>query len=138
MNRMVYAWVAILVLAGCDAQPTVPQPVTAQNNVQKVKSPDGKIEGVIEGTPAPGSRFARLQIGMGQRQAEELVGPPTDTDSHITGKQFIPFYFGGDSHRVVGFYRNQGRLEFAPSHFAGTANRLVKIVHNPAESGYAH
>lgn len=57
-----------------------------------VKSVDGSFEGEIVGTPAANSKFAKLKIGMRQREVEDLIGPPTDEDGHITGKGFIPFF----------------------------------------------
>ena len=53
-------------------------------------------EGDITGKPAANSKFTKLQIGMGMRQVTDLVGQPTDQGAYITGKAFIPFFFGGD------------------------------------------
>ena len=53
-------------------------------------------EGEITGMAAPNSKFPQLQIGMGFRQVTDIAGPPTDQGAYITGKAFIPFYFGGD------------------------------------------
>ena len=130
-SPMMAVWIGLL-MSGCGPQANDP------GAPHKERSADGKLEGDIVGVARPGSRFAQLRIGMSQREAEDLVGRPTDTDSHITGKQFIPFYFGGDAYRVVEFFKGQGQLEFAPRSFASQANALVRIVNNPAESGYAH
>ncbi len=126
--------IAVAAVCGC-----APQGGTqiAQDGSHKERSADGKIEGDVVGYAAPGSRFARLHIGMSQRQAEDIVGRGNDSGSHITGKQFIPFYFGGDQYRVVSYYKGEGQLEFAPRDFMGQANTLLKIVNNPAETGYA-
>lgn len=64
--------------------------------VRIVKSRDGSFDGEIIGTPAPNSKFAKLEIGMGRSEVRDLIGSPNDTSGHITGKQFIPFYFGAD------------------------------------------
>ena len=65
---------------------------------QKVKGL-GNWEGEITGKPAPNSRFTKLQIGMSMRQVTDLVGQPTDQGAYITGRAWIPFYFGSDRHR---------------------------------------
>jgi hypothetical protein len=70
-------------------------PSPSSPGVRIVKSRDGSFDGEIIGTPAPNSKFAKLEIGMGLRQVEDLIGRADDTDSHIRGKQFIPFFFGG-------------------------------------------
>jgi len=62
---------------------------------QKVKGLDG-WEGEIIGNPAPGSKFGQLKIGMSSKQAMDIAGTPTDQSSCITGKAFIPFFFGSD------------------------------------------
>jgi hypothetical protein len=67
---------------------------------QKVKGL-GDWEGEITGKPAPGSKFTQLQIGMPMRQVMDLIGQPSDQGAYITGKAWIPFYFGSDRHRYV-------------------------------------
>jgi hypothetical protein len=103
---------------------------------QKVKGIND-FEGEITGIPAPGSRFAQLQIGMGMRQVVDILGPPSDQGAYITGKAFIPFYFGSDRSRFELFYRGQGRLIFAGG-AVGTYTRgnLIWIINSAAESGY--
>lgn len=96
-------------------------------------------EGEIFGTPAKNSKFKSLQIGMSMRQATEIAGQPTDEGAYITGKAFIPFYFGGDKHRFELAYKGQGRLIFAgDSAWIGMSSTgsLIKIIHDPKDSGY--
>jgi SmpA / OmlA family len=103
--------------------------------VRAVKSADGLIDGEIVGTPAPGSKFAQLQIGMTREQVENLIGRPNDTDSRITGKQFQPFYFGGDTQRTEAFYNNEGQLTFSNIHPDNAADTLIRIMVNPEAAG---
>ena len=107
-------------------------------NVTKVKSQDGSIDGEIIGSVRPGSKFSRVQIGMGLRQVEDLIGQPNDTAAHITGKAFIPFYFGGDTAMTEVFYKGEGQLSFARANIGTSVEQLVRIVVNPGETGYAH
>jgi outer membrane protein assembly factor BamE (lipoprotein component of BamABCDE complex) len=53
-------------------------------------------EGEISGKPAPGSKFTKLRIGMSMKQVTDLVGQPTDQGTYITGKAWIPYYYGSD------------------------------------------
>ena len=98
----------------------------------------GDLEGEITGIPAPGTKFTRLQIGMGMKEVVDLIGPPTDQGAYITGKAFIPFYFGGDRHRVEFVYKAQGRLVFAGGGGYGdySGGRLIWIIHSAREVGY--
>lgn len=94
-------------------------------------------EGEITGKPGPRSQFTKLQIGMSMRQVTDLIGPPTDRGAYITGKAFIPFYFGSDRHRYEFVYKNQGRLIFAGGSLGDlTGGNLTWIIHNGTEPGY--
>lgn len=97
----------------------------------------GGWQGEITGKPAPGSNFTKLQIGMSMKQATDLVGQPTDSGAYVTGKAWIPFYFGSDRHRYELVYKGRGRLIFAGGSVANyTGGNLIWIIHNANESGY--
>ena len=103
---------------------------------RKVKGRDG-WEGEITGRPAANSRFTRLEIGMPMKQVTDLLGPPTDHGVYMSGKAWIPFYYGSDRHRHELVYRGQGRLIFAgPSTFQYGSGNLIWIIHNPNEAGH--
>jgi hypothetical protein len=103
---------------------------------QKVKGL-GDWEGEITGKPAPGSKFTKLQIGMSMRQVTDLVGRPTDEGAYMTGKAWIPFYWGSDRHRYEMVFKNQGRLIFAGGSLGDySGGNLIWIIHNPTEGGY--
>ena len=145
IGRFVVVAVLLASLAGCASKgtestegSTAGQPAAASGSSRMVKSTDGSFEGEIVGTPSPRSKFAQVRIGMREREVESLIGPPDDTDSHITGKSFIPFFFGGDTHRTEAFYKGEGILTYSPQHFAGEANTLIRIIVDPSERGFAH
>ncbi|MDB5732818.1 MAG: hypothetical protein JWQ03_2713 [Variovorax sp.] len=95
------------------------------------------FEGEITGNPAPGSKFTQLQIGMSTKQVTDLIGPPTDQGAYVTGKAWIPFYFGADRHRFEMAYKGQGRLIFAGGGMGNfSSGNLIWIIHNPNETGY--
>lgn len=103
---------------------------------QKVKGLND-FEGEITGKPAPGSKFTQLRIGMGMRQVADIAGKPTDEGAYITGKAWIPFYFGSDRHRFEMVYKGQGRLIFAGGSLGDyTGGNLIWIIHNANEAGY--
>lgn len=102
---------------------------------QKVKGLND-WEGEITGKPAPGSKFTQLKIGMPLKQVTDLVGPPTDQGSYMTGKAWIPFNFGSDRYRHEVVYKGQGRLIFAGSAGFDTNAHLIWIIHSANEQGY--
>jgi hypothetical protein len=73
---------------------------------------------------------------MGMKEVYDTIGQPTDTDSHITGKGFNPFYYGGDTHRIVAKYKGQGRITFTRDHAFSDTMRVMEIEYDPSEKGY--
>ncbi len=90
----------------------------------------------LNGKPRPGSKFAKLRSGMSRQEVQGLIGPPTSTTGHITGKQFIPFYYGGDTYRSDWYYKGEGELTFSQRYYRSSAEGLIYIRVNPKESGY--
>jgi hypothetical protein len=131
-------------LVGCQTAPKSESSTTSSTKAQAptaAKAPEAKSgdakEGEIVGTPAKNSKFTKLKIGMGMKEVTDLIGQPTDQGAYVTGKAFIPFYFGGDRYRHELVYKGQGRLVFAGGSVGNLgAGRLIRIVHNANESGY--
>ena len=99
--------------------------------------PAKTAEAAKPAVPIPAdSPFAKVKVDMSMKEVYDLIGQPTDTSSHITGKQFIPYYYGGDTHRVEAIYKGQGRIVFAPPHAFTGDLRVVEINYDPKERGY--
>lgn len=130
---------------GAAAGPKSTAGMNAQGEVvdsKKVESGSGERvkgindwEGEITGKPAPGSKFTQLKIGMGYREVVDIMGPPSDQGAYITGKAWIPFYFGSDKYRFELLYKNVGRLIFAGAAGGGSGN-LIWVIHNANEVAY--
>ena len=94
-------------------------------------------EGEITGKSTPASKFNKLKIGMSMRQVTDLIGQPTDQGSYVTGKAWIPYYFGSDRHRYEMVYKNQGRLIFAGGSLADlSGGNLIWVINNRNEPQY--
>ena len=106
-------------------------PPVAKPPVRSVTSADGLVKGEIVGIPAPASKFSQLQIGMTLEQVERLIGMPDKSDSRITGKQYQPFYFGGDTQRTEAYYKGEGHLTFSNSRPDSAADTLIRITVYP-------
>jgi len=111
---------------------------SARTDGRKVKSKDGKVDGEIFGTPAARSKFAKLEIGMSQTRVENLIGRPDDADTHITGRQFTPFYFGGDTQRHEAFYKGEGQLTYSNRSRGSAPDTLIIIWVDRKEKGIRH
>lgn len=107
-----------LALAACATQ----EPVSPASSA-KLPAIDGKVlgrgslEGRILGSLRPGSRFARLEIGMTRAEVESLIGAPFEVIVQSSGTAWVPFYFGSDAWSLASFYKDEGVLVFnADSH----------------------
>jgi len=145
---------AFALIAGCQTAPTssdapapaptqaaaapAPAPAPAHQQAAEKEEPSKKsAEGEIVGTPAPGSRFNKIKLGMGMKEVTDLIGQPTDQGAYVTGKAFVPFYFGGDRYRHELLYKGMGRLVFAGGGMGNfMSGRLIRITHNANERGY--
>ena len=84
--------------------------------------------------PVPASSpLAKIKPGMGMKEVADLIGQPTDTNSHITGKAFIPFYFGEDRAQTVAYYKGLGRVIYSS---ANGSPRVSTVEYDPNETGY--
>src|SRR3546814_16993855 len=74
---------------------------------------------------------------MSMQQVYSIIGPPTSTNSHITGKAFIPFNFRGkDSYRSIAHYKGQGRIVFSNSSAYSSDQRALEVHMDPNASGF--
>lgn len=93
----------------------------------------------IYGNPPRNSPFAKLKLGMSSKQVTDLIGEPTDQKSYMTGKIWIPFYFGSDRARLEYRYKGQGVLTFVGGGgFVSSNFTLYRVIYNPKEEGYEH
>lgn len=98
----------------------------AKENIKREEVP---AEGEPVSKPAPGSKFAKLRIGMTLKQVETRIGPPTRQWQHPTEKARVPFYFGPDRWVIQYAYKGEGVLTFN----YGEEQLLTRIEVNKAE-----
>jgi len=99
------------------------------------------------GTPPPAANsrpsgrrtvdFSEVHEGMSQQEVEDMIGPPTATTGHVTGKAFAPFnYRGKDTVRMYALYKGVGKIVYSnDSRYSGTY-RVREVIADPNESGY--
>jgi hypothetical protein len=90
--------------------------------------------------PKSNGKFAKLHPGMTIKQVNVAIGMPDDTDSHESGKRWIPFYFGNDARRLEALYQGEGCLTFAGGNIWGAnAEGELKEIHvDPSGSCFRH
>lgn len=80
------------------------------------------------------SPLASIHEGMAMAAVINIMGAPTDQCGYITGKSFIPFYYGGDATRSELHYKGQGRVILSSGAFRGS--RVSAVEYDPNEPGY--
>jgi hypothetical protein len=90
----------------------------------------------LDGTPAPGSKFSLIHLGMSKIEVQTIIGPPTDQNSHMTAKVAIPFYLGSDTTEINAHYKGEGVLTYASRAAGSTAYQLIGIKADPKERGF--
>lgn len=103
-----------------------------------VKSRDGSFEGEVIGTPAPGSKFAKLAIGMRTPEVQEVMTrAPDRSHTYESGKRWIPFYYGNDARRMQALYAGEGCLIFTDGNiWGGAGGDLIQIQVDPSGACY--
>ena len=122
--RCMAAGALVFLLSGCSAQTS-----------------DGKAAPAAAAAAVPippDSPLAKVQLGMSKKQVQDLLGSPSDQNAYMTGKAFIPFYFGNDARRASWFYKGVGNVVFADGNvFGGGSPEVVRVDYDPNESGVA-
>jgi hypothetical protein len=83
----------------------------AEKANKKAEKKDDDKSGLI-GTPAPGSKFSKVKIGMTMNQVFAKIGRPDAQWERPTGKSHIPFYYGDDRWVIECSYKKEGKLTF--------------------------
>ncbi len=100
-------WVlTVAMLSACGAHKTKSDNASSG----KADTAAEEIAGEIIGTPAKGSKFAKLKIGMKLAEVVSLIGAPNHQSTRVTGKTHIPFYFGPDRWVFDYYYKGEGML----------------------------
>ena len=111
-------------VTGCSSQTT--KESSSDNNTQV----ESKNDSGIVSTPARGSKFSKIKLGMSPQHVIDTIGGPTDQKSYRTAKSWLPYYYGNDGFRRELIYKSEGRLTF------GGNGKLITITVDTTEDGY--
>lgn len=85
-------------------------------------------------TPPPADNaLSKVRMGMNDTQVRNLLGNPTNSNAYMTGKAFIPFYFGPDTHRTDWMYKGMGRVVFSRNRWSGGL-KVIEVTYKPSET----
>jgi outer membrane protein assembly factor BamE (lipoprotein component of BamABCDE complex) len=76
------------------------------------------------------SPLAKITIGMADTDVRKILGEPTTQRAYMTGKSWIPFYYGPDTSRTDYIYEGIGRVVFSRSRYSGQL-KVIDVAHDP-------
>ena len=95
---------------------------------------DSAAKAAAEEMPIPaGSPLAKIEMGMSDEKVRSIMGSPDDSNAYMTGKAWIPYYYGSDTHRSDWLYEGQGRVVFSRNRYTG-ALKVIRVMYNPNDS----
>jgi hypothetical protein len=84
----------------------------------------------------PDSIFAKVKQGMSYQEVVATIGQPTNVNSYITGKSFIPFHYGGDNARMAAHYKGVGIVTFSQNNAFSSEYDVISVDYDPTEPGF--
>ena len=100
------------------------------------KSEAAKAEGPPQGVAPPaGHKMAKVEAGMNDGDVRRIMGEPQTRKVYMTGKAWMPWYWGSDTHRTEFKYKGSGRVVFNTNRWSG-ALKVVRVDYDRKEDGY--
>jgi hypothetical protein len=118
------------------AAPAAATPAAAKPAAEDPKVEAAKAKAAAEGKrPPPGTRLARITDGMSEAEVISILGEPTSQQNYMTGKAWIPYYYGSDVSRLDYRYKGTGIVVFGRNRYSGKT-RVIRVDYDPSEDGY--
>jgi hypothetical protein len=83
--------------------------------------------------PPASSPLSKVELGSNDAQVRNIMGNPDNSNSYQTGKSWIPYYWGPDTHRSDWFYKGQGRVVFSRNRYSGQL-KVIRVMYNPDDT----
>lgn len=81
--------------------------------------------------PPPGHPLSKIEVGMSPTEVTKVMGDADSERNYMTGKAFIPFYYGPDTHRSDWIYNGQGRVVFSRNRWSGGL-KVIRVDYDPS------
>jgi hypothetical protein len=84
--------------------------------------------------PIPkGHVFGKIKEGMTDSEVEKILGKPSDRRDYVTGKAFMPYYYGSDTSRSDWIYKGKGHVVFTRNRYNGSLS-VLEVIYDPKAS----
>lgn len=104
------------------------EPAAKQSEAAKAKAAEGV-------RPPAGTKLARVTDGMSEPEVISILGEPTSRQDYMTGKAWIPYYYGSDVSRLDYRYKGVGIVVFGRNRYSGKT-KVIRVDYDPSEDGY--
>lgn len=82
--------------------------------------------------PIPaGHPFGKVTSGMTETDVRKILGEPTSSKDYMTGKAWIPWYYGSDTSRQEWVYKGKGLITFSRNRYSGGL-KVIKVTYDPS------
>ncbi len=82
--------------------------------------------------PVPASSpLAKVELGMTDVDVRKAIGEPDTSRSYMTGKAWIPYYYGSDTARTAWTYAGQGEVIFSRNRYSGGL-KVIRVDYDPS------
>jgi len=82
--------------------------------------------------PPPGSKLAKVAIGMTDAEVRKAMGDPSSSKDYMSGKAWIPWATEGS--RSEWIYKGQGRVVFGRNRYSGGL-KVIRVLYDPSQPG---
>lgn len=82
--------------------------------------------------PPAGHKMTAVRLDMSETEVRKILGDPDDSNAYMTGKAWIPFYYGPDVARSDWMYKGMGRIVYSRNRYTGGL-KVIRVLYNPDE-----
>lgn len=133
MNRALTALLLTAALAVLGACASGSSGSSSSTGSTTASEPAAKPAAKAADVPPPaGHPFSKITIGMNDAEVRKILGDPDNANAYMTGKGFIPFYFGPDTTRTDWMYKGKGRIVYSRNTYSGGL-KVIRVLYNPNE-----
>jgi len=122
------AGLSIAILTGCAHKNEQP---TQSSAPAKANAPATQAETKPTAQPIPkGHVFGKITNGMAENDVRKILGEPSDRRDYVTGKAWIPYYYGSDTSRSDWIYKGKGHIVFSRNRYNGALS-VIEVLYDP-------
>ena len=128
--------VALVALLGCAHRESSSTTTSSSSSSAAPAQPQNPAQDSAQAastTPIPkGHVFEKVKYDMTDAQVKQILGAPTSTQAYVSGKTFIPYYYGTEGSREAWFYKGKGQIVFSRNRWNGNLT-VIEVVYDPKQ-----